>query len=564
MRRIDPLPAGLLGGVGSAIAARNVDAPYMGFDGSTYHSSTTVAWAQSGSVFDDVPTLHDFATGAYPLADQALLVLPTTLAGGFVPMMVWPVVAAGLLAAASWTAIRAFGAARLPAGLAIAAVLLTPVAAAQLAGPGSDLSAAAWLSASVALAAAHRATGDGVPARLALLACGLAVATKWSVLAPALAVAGVVLMRVHRDGDRRPATIAAGLVAVWLAGLVPLTNLVEHGAPFWPFQSAPWGDARPPIYEVMSVSLIERPVGTLEGRTLEYRVALRGGTLIVLAAVPLLVVAVRRGGTVLRVAAAGAGLLLLWAAAPVTGAVDDPRFGFFTISALRYMVPALLALAAALVLLAGRTRAGLVASAVLALALAEDLRGLWYATTPDQVDLRLLAGGAAGGVLAAGLLVRAPRARVPALVAATAVAGAFLVPRMHDALPRHAATGFYDAELVRWWAGRTDRRPVAVSPWAIGMLAGDRLEHEVRLIPAGEGCARTRARLQEGWVVVTTWARGQGYPERRSLLTDGRAFACVRDLPAAFDDGRFRVIAPQPVARRRIPGSVGLRSAASR
>jgi hypothetical protein len=71
-------------------------------------------------------------------------------------------------------------------------------------------------------------------------------------------------------------------------------------------------------------------------------------------------------------------------------------------------------------------------------------------------------------------------------------------------LDRHVDTGYVDADLVRWFASRgfaRDARPVAQTPIVNGLLAGDRVRHPVPLIE-GESCARVRARLRAGWVVV--------------------------------------------------------------
>ena len=47
-----------------------------------------------------------------------------------------------------------------------------------------------------------------------------------------------------------------------------------------------------------------------------------------------------------------------------------------------------------------------------------------------------------------------------------------------------------------------DARPVAMGPYTFAPIGGDRLRHEVSLVPESEPCAAVRARARRGWLII--------------------------------------------------------------
>jgi hypothetical protein len=176
----------------------------------------------------------------------------------------------------------------------------------------------------------------------------------------------------------------------------------------------------------------------------------------------------------------------------------------------RYGLAAVAACAAALALAAAaRGRGRPVALAILAAAAVWSLvesAGLKFPDVPSL--LTLLAGAAIGAaaVRVAPLAARAPRA-VPLGAAAAGVAAALvLADGATDFAWRHGRTKATEGALViPWFAAQSEWRdgdtPIFFVDQGVALLAGDRLQHRLEVIPPDEPCDGVLARAREGWVV---------------------------------------------------------------
>jgi hypothetical protein len=497
--------AGAAAGAVAVWAAWLMRHPVLDSDSLTYHLPQVVSWVRDGRPGSVETVLYEFPVGSYPLTNEVMLAWGCGIARSFIPVALWQPAMLALLATAAWAGTRALGVPRLPAALAAAGIASAPQAVFQLSGAKNDLAMLAWLACTGALAAGSARR----PALLApaLVAAALAAGTKATALVPAALVLAPAF--VARRDALRPvgrALAVAGVVAALVGGLWYARNLVLHGSPLWPFAATPWGDPVPPFLERMSDSLLDRPGLTLEGRAGRYVGLLGGGTLAIAAA--LVLVPVARSRAVLATGSAAAGLVLLWAASPFSG-VPDPPAQDVSLTTVRYVLPAVAAATLALALAArsGRFTATLATAALagtLAWNVERDLQ-LGFGRVPPAW---LLACGLAAG--AALLALRAERAwrwaPQPGLVAVVAAA-ALVTLVVPGYVERHARSRPYHAsDLVAWFQAQpgfaSDERPVAMAPTTLAILAGDRLERRVELIPADASCAALAQRRQRGWVVI--------------------------------------------------------------
>lgn len=493
--------------------------PALAIDPLTYHLPESVMWVQQGTPGSVELVTYEFPQGNYPVTNELLVAWQMGLARSFAPALLWTPAMGVLLAAAGWLGLRHLGASRAASGLAVAAVLLVPVAATQFLGAHTDLPAVAWLATAAALVATRRPRLLGP----AVLAAALAVGTKTTVAPLAVLAAGAGLWH-HRRALPWPTLVAALAAGSIAGGYWYLRNLVDHGSPLWPFIAAPWGDPVPRFLAEFDVAFLDRPAATLEGRTGTY-VDLLGGGLLLLAG-GVLAGMLRRRPVVIGVAAATALAALAWANAPFTGAAQDPAFDL-SLTTTRYLLPAVAAGAAALALAGGR-----VAHGVLAVAALVSLDRALALGFPGVPSAAVLAGGAvAGAILAAAWRWRLPRwSALPAValaVAALSVIATGFAAR-HGGIGRLASSG-----VVSWFAARpADDLPVAFAPQMLAVLAGDDLRRPLSMIPPDEPCAATRAR--RGWVVIGTFPLA----DRRQPFNAGR---CLAGAPAAYRDPFFTV-----------------------
>ncbi len=495
------------GGLFLALCAWLLRYPYVGNDGVTYHLNTVVDFVDSGTPTDLVQSTYAFPTANHPLTNELLLSWPIGIARSFVPATLWTPVALLLAALAAWVGLRALGIGPRVRALAVAALCLLPLNLEHLGEPNSDTPALMWLLCAAALAA-----GAGRHPRMlvpAVLAAGLALGTKTTVLWPLLVAlgAGAYLARGHLRRLALPLAFAFAAALV-VGGFWYARNLVDHGFPLWPFVEVPWSDPLPRLLELFSHSFLERPRVTLEGRVDEYVETLAGAVLLIPAALAVPLLAHRR--EVGAAAAVAAVALLLWAGAPITGLGDVIGLEEFSISALRYLLPAMAVVILTLALAArSGGPVGTVASAVLAIAVLWNLVAAARLGFPFLPGLGTLLGGALlGAVMVFVLSLRRPRPsrrrppRAAIAIATAALAGALLAAPASGWVQRHGAVArTQDAELVRWFAGTghlDDEQPLAFTRIRYAPLAGDRLERDLDLVPQREPCAEARRR---GWVV---------------------------------------------------------------
>ena len=549
--------------------------PFVGPDGLAYHLPDVLGWIHDGRPGSLNPVVALLPVERYPLTNEVLLAWATGIARDLSVLGPFQVGFAALLAGSVVAGLRRLGVAPAVRVAAAVALLACPLVLAQLNGVSTDLAALAWLACAGALCTGAAAR----PALLApaLVAAGLAVGTKTTTLVPAALFLAAAVLAAAPAAPDRPGEVAAAvagrrgraarrvvgrgmrdlpwraialaaLAAAGVGGVWYLRNLLDHGSPFWPLVSAPWGDEVPPFLARFDERFAADPVGTWEARSDVYTTFMAGGLALLAAGVlaPLLA----RARAVVAASATAAGLVVLWALSPYTGLADRPDLQQLGQSTYRYLLPAILVATVALGLASRRGRAP--AGAVLAVlagatawSVVEDLE----AGSPFVPSAPLVMGALAGGALLGLAARRVTGGRLPALrdgpatpalaLAATVAASLALVPAVENWTRRHALTEFEDTGLVRWMVEQPGFEdgddPVAQTPIVDAALAGDRLRHPVPLV-AGEPCARLRARAREGWVVV----RMTAVPEWQAIAVP--ADRCLRRAgPPRYEDGLYRV-----------------------
>jgi hypothetical protein len=528
--------------------------PALGYDALTYHLALPVAWIHNGrpgslvSVWDGLPIQN------YPLTWEVLVAWATGIARTFVPATLMTPATLLLLGVAVRAGLRELGVSSRMSWLATAAVTTLPIVVVQLPGPNNDLPDTAWLACAAALVAGaapwrDEARGErhGALLAVALVAAGLCVGTK-TTGAPLVAIAIALGAWRCRHELRRlvlPFVLAAA-TAVIVGGFWYLRNLVDHGAPFWPLSSTPWGDPIPAAFRAVDASLLSKLHATLHGRIHDYWRVLAGGVVVVGGALVSPLLARRTavvGGAVLVLAS-----LLLWAASPYTGYASSTALA---VGATRYLLPGLLA-AVVTVSLAGRGRgrAEVLPAAALLAALVVNLDhdaalGFPYAPSARLLVISAVVGGAVGLVL--HLLSRPvagpPLARWGAAALAVGVAAALLAALLipvNGYLAAHARTGQYDAGLVRWLDARPAFRDgndaVLVGPVSLAVLAGPRLAHPVTVLPGDDRCPALVREARDAWVVMEVGPQDFGY--------DRHWIICLAGEHPTLIDASFLVYSP--------------------
>jgi len=562
--------AAALAGGGAALTAWQLRYPSIGFDSALYHYAQVAGWIQNGRPGSILFLSYDLPYGNYPLTDEVAMTWAAAISRSFVPLVLWNPLLLLVLGLASWVTVRNLGAPRLPAGLAVAALVSLPLAVHQLNEPQTDVPALAWLACTSALCTGARRT----PALMApaLLAAGLAVGTKTT---PAVLVAvslgvGFFFARGGLLPLLRWLALAATGAFV-IGGMWYTRNLVQHGSPLWPFAAAPWGDPRPPFLELVDARFLERPAASLEGRWGMYAGQLAGAIVLLAGALLVLVRGAlgfqlprRRRLELISVGSVSLLALLAWSLAPGTGLPTSPGLlapESWPLSTLRYLLPAIAAAAVA-VAIAARVGGATAAAATLALAgstawnvvKAADL-GLPYVPSAETIA----AGAAAGlAVLGAALLISRRAlgralggqavAGAPAIVAAAVVAGLALAPAGQGFVERHSGVTGSTAlgrGVAAWFAAQPGfdggSMTIAFASRAVqAPLAGDHFTHALELLPARAPCAEVRARAQRSAIVVTDPAFLRG------LLGDRPydAGRCLAGRQRSYRDEVFSVYPP--------------------
>lgn len=570
------IAAGAAAGIVIAFAAWSLRHPALVGDGLQYHVPIVVSWAQGG----DAPAMRAVTTDApleaYPLTAELLAAWAAGISRSFVPLSLGNPVMLALLMVAGWAGLRAIGASRFAAALAVGALATSPLLVSQLNTFTTDVPALAWLVCCAALCAASlRAPGLLVAA---LLAGGLAVGTKTTVLplAAVCLLASTIALRRRLRPFAMPLALAA-FAALVVGGLWYVRNLLLHGSPFWPFVTTSWGDPAPFLFGATDDRLLWEPSaasGRLDdyGRALWGAVALLGGGLAAWL--------MARSRPVIYASAATALALLIWANAPFTAFPEGPIFDGLQGGSTRYLLPAIAAGTAALALAASAPgNGGRVAAAVLGVAVAVNLVGdarlglitdfepaVAFEVDPMLPSVVVPAVGAAIGAslvaLAIAFLPRAghPRGRVWSSRAAWALGGVVIGSALAAAASGYverstalASTPAGAAWLVREPGYADDDAPVAQQARVVGTLAGDRLRHRLTLLPPTADCAEVRAIADQGWAVVSTGAVAAAVPAggeefedyaRSVQMRERRTADCIDDRAVAYSDEQLRIYPP--------------------
>jgi hypothetical protein len=527
--------------------------PSLGIDALAYHLPQVVAWVQNGRPGTVREFIDVLPVGNYPQTNEVALAWSAGLARSFSPVAPWNMAMLWLLGGSVWVGGRSLGAPRAAAATASAALCLNPMVVRELGTAGTDLPALAWLACSAALAAGSRER----PALTApaLLAAALSVGTKTTTAALAAIAVGAALW--HARAQLRsllPVLLAAAGAALVVGGTWYVRNVISHGSPLWPLVATPWGDPLPHFVTQVNHSLLERPHRTLSGHLGGYEKDIAGGLLLLAGGIAAPFFA--RSRTVLS--AAGATLLatLLWASAPATGASDIPELQRLPLTTDRYLLPAIGAGTVALLLASsrrpGQGRTGRsIAMALLSGAAVWSVARSLRLGFPERPSLATVIGGAALGAGAALALLVARRLEAPPparrlalpatalTVAALGAVGGTLAASGY--LRRHARiqlplTHAYAPYLAAQPGFADGSGPVFMAPTVSAILAGDRLGHDVQLIPADEPCPGVLARARRGWTVVAD--------RHDSYLRGFTAAGCLRQRRPTFTEGATTVYRP--------------------
>ncbi|HYF28654.1 MAG TPA: hypothetical protein VD931_23135 [Baekduia sp.] len=517
--------AGALGLTIAGWAAWQLQHPYIGDDGFTYHLPLAAHYAQEGTAGGLVELFQGVPVANYPVTNEVAVGWGLGLADSWVMASIWGPFLVAVLLAAGTLGLRTL---RVPVAVvvaALAAFLALPLALTQVGGPLTDLPAVTWLVCAAALAAASRER----PALLAvaLVAAGLSFGTKTTgsvLLAAALLAAAVA----GRDRLRTLHPAWSGLVplALLVGGVWVVRNTIDHGSPLWPLVATSWGDDVPPAFAAIDDSFLSHPGEMLDdGRASDYTNILSGGTYL-LAGGLLAALLVARTRLALACSAAAAVAVAAWAAAPYTG-IDQPALA---VGATRYLLPALAAATLALAVTArdaGR-RGRLAILVLLWIAAVASVGRTWEFGFPFVPSLGTVIGlaviGAAAGLAAGRLRVRvAPAVRRAAPYATGVVLALGLAGAADGYLERHAEAGRIDGGLLRAalaTPGFDDDEglEIAMGPATVAFLRGERLQHTVTFVGSETSCAELRRRRARGWVVLQHAPETAAYRHLRSCL----------------------------------------------
>jgi hypothetical protein len=422
------LGALLAGGAALALLAKVAGVPTLSLDALNFQIPVVVRWIQTGTVWRLDQYGPDYSNATYPQNGNVLL-LAATLPwhSAFLTRLV-PVPYAFMACAGAYACAREIGAARAWALLTAATFGAIPVFdKVALDGAQTDTPMLACLAAGALFLLRHRRTAARSDLVLAGVGLGLAFGSKWYAL-PTVAVVLALWGAGRLVAGTRPATVlrdgtfVTGLVLV-AGGFWLVRNWVETGNPLFPQKVTLLGvtifDApRDTLRELGGFTLAHYATDTAVWRTYLRPAfsAYFSTAALVLAAGGLL--ALRRRGVALGVAAAMAGLAAVYAVTPYSAFGPDGQPVLAGVST-RYGLPALLAAAVAAAW-AG-TRLPRVAQPVLAvLLLLGLLDGLHKEYDPTVSGAALIAGALGAAALA---WVARRRWPVPVLCAVVAIGG---------------------------------------------------------------------------------------------------------------------------------------------
>lgn len=507
--------------------------PAFGYDGLGYHLPIPAAWIGAGELGGRPQVTTALPLDAYPVGFEMavawLLVVTGSTAAG---LLVGPLTA-GAFALAVWALTRRLGGSPAAGWGAVASVGLALPVVVQGAQVANDLPATALVACgslllvdgSVRVRGARAPNPGGPPgpdARAGASTVLLGAAVVVLAVGVKTTAACGVLLAVFVLWSRRAAVVpvlrsrriwwpllavAAGCGLVWAA-----RNTLVHGSPSWPFAASPFGDAVPPLFRLYTDRFVDHPGAMIEIGGDRY---LRGAwTLLLL--LPVGVLALARSRDELRLVAI-TGLLgvAAWTVAPSTGILllDGAPNADFSVSAVRYLAPCWMLLAAGGWASASRAASGrlvpaaAVAVTVIQLTLVAVGTGEWlFAPFDSDAGGQVLTAALVGAAVVLVVTLGAPRIRVPggrrgALVVAVVVGAAILV----------ATPGLWDRadEQVRTAVPDRDDPPVAslgrTPAWSVGDHGGP---GDVLVAD----CAALQAARREGRISVTPDGPALGVP----------------------------------------------------
>lgn len=505
--------SGAAAGLLAALGAFALIEPTYDLDSVFYHLSEVTAWIENGRPGSIELISNVYPIGAYPSTNETLMSWLGGVSGNVAPILLWPVAMAALLLVATATTLRSLGCRPFETVAGTAALMLVPLVVGASGSLDTDLPSTAWVAVCVALSASVAARRS--PPELlafAIVAFGLALGTKTSVLVLGALALGVALVAAPRLPRPRP-VLLAGAVAVAVGGVWYLRNLADHGSPLWPFVDLPFGDPIPAGIDSLSTTFASRPLETLDGRIGAYVEELGAGLLLLAAAV-VLPLAARDRRLLLGSGAVALGAIL-WSVAPATGETPGDGEAFFTVTGVRYLISTALLATLVVALVARRDdRLGQIARAVL---VASIVWGAIELVTPRDgtPDILVVLAGTAAGALAGWLAPRSGPRRMAAIAGAgvvTLLVVVCLYPAIY--LDRYAARAAGDpvqppvlfgglSQFFEEQEGLGGDGPIGFADGIVAPLSGAEFDREVLLLPETVTCAQTRMSTAGGWAVVS-------------------------------------------------------------
>ncbi|MCX6390795.1 MAG: hypothetical protein NT122_09250 [Solirubrobacterales bacterium] len=537
-------------------------APQIGFDAMIYHYPEVIKWVHNGRPGSNLFVNYDIPVEAYPHNGEILMTWAAGMARSFVPLTLIGVLYFPLLVAGIILVMRALAVRTTVALAATVAILVQPHLIFQTTIYTGDVASLAWATVAAGLALGSRRE----PRRIAFafVAAGLALGTKTTVLAPVVIVIASCCWINRKALVGQLSWILPGALAGVSLGVVWLVRTtIQHGWPFWPIQSAPWGDPVPVVLEpLLTNRFIDAPWTTISHDPGFLIATFGGGLVLFIGALLAPMLSPQR-----RVFAA-TGLFALtiaaWSLVPGTGGVGDS--GSIGSSMARYTAAASVIAAVAIALTSAasgwRSRVAIplfaisaAASIAAALGLfgqswATGLNGTASAGTLVSYPLWLLIAVICGGLIfwvadrsTAATVAPADESGISSPkhpVSLRSVSIGLLSLGLLTLAMSWAATGYlerwtrsaskYDigahsvsadnADTVtkaflrqpRWRSGdepiRFASRPMLAS------LAGERLQHDLVLLPANGSCASLRQAAYRGWAVTAHpiyWGGPRGF-----------------------------------------------------
>lgn len=487
--------------------------PFVGHDGMLQNLLEVNRWIHLGTPGSQHRVFGIAPIESFPLTNDVAIAWLASFGRSFAVVAPWTLGTFVLLVASLAAVLRLLDVPKLVTAVVVAALVTVPHAVALVNSPKTDVPALAWLAACAALALGAREHPRLLA--VALLAAGLSVGSK-TTTAPIVGVVVLAVLWSHRRALRPLAgLLVAGVVgAAAVGGVWYLRNLVQHGSPFWPLQSTPWGDPKPPLFQFAGGTFLEAPRATLDGQLGSWAGVAAGG--LVLAPLGVLVALVGRDRASRAVGALGLLAVALWVVSPVTGVDNLPLAKDVLTSTTRYLMPVMGLGAIGLGLLARDARWRVHVLVATGAIVAWNLGAVSAISLEVMPSPTYLLVGTALGAAAATLL---SHVRLGAV-------GSAAGPRVAMAVPAVLLVGLVGGVLLArdGWTARhrqvlyfggmpidrllADERyvegdhPVQMTNIAWSDLAGDDLAHDVTLLDPRITCEELGALAVDSWLVL--------------------------------------------------------------